>query len=54
MQMVGDGTYRVYTANLSDCATYQGGITQIALKIGSAAPGDTLKIDYLSFKGEGL
>ena len=48
VEMVGDGQYRVYEIDLSACPAYQGGISRIALKINSATPGDTLKIDYVS------
>lgn len=50
VEMVGDGVSRVYKLDLSDGPAYQGGITQVALKMDSAAPGDTLKIDYVSLK----
>ncbi|RKX41338.1 MAG: hypothetical protein DRP64_11440 [Verrucomicrobia bacterium] len=51
VDMIGDGVSRDYTVEPSDCPAYQGGIVQIALKIKSAAPGDTLKIDYVGLSG---
>jgi len=47
VRMVGDGKYRVYEIDLSASPAYQGGISQIALKIDSAKPGDRLRIDYV-------
>lgn len=50
--MTGDGKMRIYNVGLSDCPAYRGGIVQIALKIESASAGDTLMLDYVSFKSD--
>ena len=50
VKMIGDGKFRVYEVDLTDYAAYKSGILQIALKLNSARNGDSLKIDYISYK----